>query len=75
MIVGESDSFTLDGSPSIDPDRSTETATYEWLCFDSANDPCFEPDPTNSERQRRMVIPSTVKTQIDVAAKLQTNQR
>lgn len=73
LVVGEHDTFALDASPSSDPDGSSDLASYEWLCFDSNDDPCFEVDPSNPLKQRRMVIPPDRKTSITVANKLKTN--
>lgn len=75
IVVGEDDTFELDASPSLDPDGTSEVASYEWLCFDSNDDPCFETDPNKPSKQRRMVLPATVKTSITVASKLKTNSR
>ena len=74
-MVGEDDAVVLDASRSSDPDRTSETASYEWLCFDSEDNPCFEPNINDTDRYQRMVIPSKVKATIDVARQLKTNSR
>ena len=72
-MVGEDDTFILDGSRSSDPDGSSEVARYNWECLDSEENPCFEPNPSKPGRKRRMLIPTGVKATIDVAAQLNTN--
>lgn len=72
-MVGEDDTFDLDGARSSDPDGSSEVARYNWECLDVDNNPCFEPDPSRPGRKRRMLIPSVVKATINVAAQLNTN--
>lgn len=74
MVVGEDDTFTLDGSRSKDPDLSTETETYKWLCFKN-NAPCFQPDLEKAGRVKRMVIPSAAKATITVREQLDTNSK
>ena len=74
-MVGEDDTFVLDGSRSLDPDQSSESATYTWQCFDTDDNPCSEPDPTKPGGLKRMVIPSGEKATINVAQKLKTNSK
>ncbi|XP_028409898.1 uncharacterized protein LOC114532567 [Dendronephthya gigantea] len=74
LVVGEDDTFILDGSRSRDPDLSSESQTYTWLCYKN-NVPCFQPDPKNARRKERMVIPSTAKTSINVPQQLDTNSK
>ena len=75
LVVGEDETIVLDASRSSDPDRTSETATYGWYCYDSEDNPCFEPDLSNPGRYRRIVIPSGVKATIDVAQQLKTNSK
>lgn len=75
LVVGEDDTFVLDGSRSSDPDGSDVQAVYEWSCSDEDENPCFEPDPEKPGAVRRMVIPSSDKATISVAEKLKTNSK
>ena len=75
LVVGEDDTFVLDASLSSDPDGSSDVASYKWQCFESdGTTPCFEPDPNNTERKRRMVIDSSAKASINVRQRLETRK-
>jgi hypothetical protein len=74
-VVGENDTLLLDGSRSLDPDRTSDSAVYNWQCFDADDNPCFEPDSENPGRLKRMVIPSGIKATIIVAQTLKTNSK
>ena len=77
-IVGHSDTFVLDGTRSRDPDdedNAVETPWYKWECYDSDDFPCFEPDPGNPSRDKRMVLGSKGRISIDVAKRLKSNSR
>ena len=71
LVVGEGENVTLDASASYDPDLSKDEAKYEWECYNSDKDPCFVPDVGG--KQKRMIIPSKMITEIDVERDLETN--
>ncbi|XP_032231194.2 uncharacterized protein LOC5506859 isoform X1 [Nematostella vectensis] len=74
-VVGATSTMTMDASPSIDPDKTSETAWYRWACFDSSENPCFRPDPVNAGRQIRVTFPTTAQVSFSVADYLSSNQQ
>jgi hypothetical protein len=74
-VVGATGTLKLDGSKSVDPDKSSDTQWYKWECSDSSGDPCYVPDPVNIGNQILLVLPTTAKVILDVASNFVSNNK
>ncbi|KAK3742747.1 hypothetical protein QZH41_018953, partial [Actinostola sp. cb2023] len=73
QVVGAAGTLKLDGSASKDPDQSTDSQWWGWECIDSDDTPCFIPDPSNADKQIRLVMKNEAIIILDVASTLQSN--
>ena len=72
-VVGSNANFTLDASKSFDPDLDSESAWYEWECFDKDDVPCFAKDPNNADEYDRLTLPENSLVTVN-SALMESNQ-
>ena len=64
--TGSDSSFSLDASPSYDPDRdSTATESFNWECYDQQTSPCLVPHVNDSSKMVRLVLAAAKKVTIE----------